>query len=185
MRVCVDEEREGVGGGREQGGDVEFVFSRPSTPREEGEEGERRRGLQLSRTVSAAPHMGDLMGARQTGYALPECFTPLERIVLTANGNLQRVISAYYNSAVSVDIVYNRRVKETTGGGDKGLPAVYERQVTLHCREEQFCTATSKIILNTAELVRLVEEERIGLGQLFRHLRLLPTFYLLSAGRKD
>ena len=31
----------------------------------------------------------------------------------------------------------------------------------------------------------LIESKKIGLGQLFRYFRLLPSFYLLSAGRKD
>jgi hypothetical protein len=43
-----------------------------------------------------APHFGDIMG-KQTFTALPDGFSPVERIVLLANGNLQRIISAFYN----------------------------------------------------------------------------------------
>ena len=43
-----------------------------------------------------APHFGDIMG-KQTFTALPDGFSPIERIVLLANGNLQRVVSAFYN----------------------------------------------------------------------------------------
>ena len=43
-----------------------------------------------------APHFGDIMG-KQTFTALPDGFMPIERIVLLANGNLQRVVSAFYN----------------------------------------------------------------------------------------
>lgn len=34
-------------------------------------------------------------------------FTPIERIILTANGNLQRILSAFFNAAVTVKIIYN------------------------------------------------------------------------------
>eukprot|EP00123_Amoebidium_parasiticum_P000887 comp11806_c0_seq1/m.6418 comp11806_c0_seq1/g.6418 ORF comp11806_c0_seq1/g.6418 comp11806_c0_seq1/m.6418 type:complete len:106 (-) comp11806_c0_seq1:315-632(-) len=67
------------------------------------------------------PHLGDLMGWQSTWVSLPEDFTPLERVILTANGNLQRVMSSYYNAKVDVHIVYNR----PKGSG------LYDRQVEL------------------------------------------------------
>ena len=46
-----------------------------------------------TRNIDAIPsHFGDIMSARETILTLPETFLPLERIVLTANGNLQRII---------------------------------------------------------------------------------------------
>ena len=89
--------------------------------------------------------------------------------------------SAFYNSPVSVEIVYNTARKN----GDDEQARVYDRQVTLHCMGSCFCTATSTISLSSDDVIRLVEVEGIGIGQLFRHMRLLPTFFLLSAGRKD
>ena len=47
-----------------------------------------------------APHFGDIMG-KHTFTKLPDGFLPLERIVLLANGNLQRIVSAYYNVRIS------------------------------------------------------------------------------------
>ncbi|KAI8847336.1 hypothetical protein BC829DRAFT_477322 [Chytridium lagenaria] len=52
-------------------------------------------------------HFGDIMSSRETAITLPNEFSPLERILLTANGNVQRILSAYYNSPVSVSIKYN------------------------------------------------------------------------------
>lgn len=49
----------------------------------QGKDDEREPGLQ---------HMGDLMGWRKTFCPLPDGFSKLERMVLTANGNLQRLI---------------------------------------------------------------------------------------------
>ena len=37
-------------------------------------------------------------------------FTPLERIAITANGNLQRLISSYYNAPVTVTCILNEEV---------------------------------------------------------------------------
>eukprot|EP00938_MAST-03A_sp_MAST-3A-sp1_P004355 g4355.t1 len=77
-----------------------------------------------------APHFGDIMG-KQTFTALPDGFSPIERIVLLANGNLQRVVSAFYNSKVTVRI----RKNECVGEG------LYSREVEL----ETFCSDLLKL----------------------------------------
>jgi hypothetical protein len=41
---------------------------------------------------SASQHFGDIMEGNSTGVVVMADFTPLERVVLTANGNLQRII---------------------------------------------------------------------------------------------
>ncbi|KNC82040.1 hypothetical protein SARC_05677 [Sphaeroforma arctica JP610] len=124
--------------------------------------------------LKEAPHLGDLMGWRTTFTELPGQFTGLERIVLTANGTLQRIISSYYNAEVTVKIRHNRPRT------DQGW---YDREVELLIFDQVFCIATSEIHLDRKEYVDLVEINRIGLGQLFRHLNLLPFFHLLKVGR--
>ena len=57
---------------------------------------EKSEDQQDGENVTIAPHFGDIMG-KQTFTALPDGFMPIERIVLLANGNLQRVVSAFYN----------------------------------------------------------------------------------------
>ena len=37
-------------------------------------------------------HLGDIMSHNQTEITFPDEFAPLERIALSANGNLQRII---------------------------------------------------------------------------------------------
>lgn len=82
-----------------------------------------------SKVSSAAPtsHLGDIMQSASAS-AVPDMhnmttstslqsitthipthlgFTPLQRILLTANGNVQRILSSYYNSTVSVEILRN------------------------------------------------------------------------------
>lgn len=47
----------------------------------------------LSSILVATPeHFGDIMGGTPASPAILSLFTPLERVVLTANGNLQRII---------------------------------------------------------------------------------------------
>jgi len=51
-----------------------------------------------------------------------------------------------------------------------------------------FCHATSKVTISNDEYLQLVLQDRVGLGQLFFHLRLLPDFILTNVkapiGRK-
>ena len=45
--------------------------------------------------------------ALATTATLPhsQLFTPIERVILTANGNLQRILSAYYDEAITVTVL--------------------------------------------------------------------------------
>lgn len=123
------------------------------------------------------PTLGDLI--RTDGppvLRLPAGFSPEERIVLTANGNLQRLISSYYNATVSVAVRRNARVPGSEGR--------YEREVALSVLGATFATATSTVVLSADRLVDAVEHHGVALGQLFRHFELLPTFHLLGARRE-
>jgi chorismate-pyruvate lyase len=132
--------------------------------------------------VSSSTHFGDIMGWRATSVRLPDCFSPLERIVLTANGNLQRIVSSFYNAPVAVVIVQNDRRAGQLSSSDSDL-LCFDREVHLTVAGRVFCVARSEIFLGTERLRALVERDRIGIGQLFRHLSLLPEFTLLEAGK--
>jgi hypothetical protein len=117
---------------------------------------------------------GDIMGYSQDLPShLSVSFSGIDRIVLTANGNLQRIISSYYNSPVSVRIVKNT----------KASAGYYHREVVLECMGHDFMTATSKVSLSSEELIGAVERREVGIGQLFRRYNLLPHFTLLKAQR--
>lgn len=131
--------------------------------------------------------------------------SPLDRIALTANGNLQRIFSSYYDSPVHVHVHWCLLVSTSSADAaflaspqtaQKGLnqtsgkplqipipPAVWHRQVHLSVHDQKFCTATSEITVYSEECVQLVHGGTVGIGQLFRHLGILPTFALLDAGR--
>lgn len=119
-------------------------------------------------------HFGDIMGAESSQASSPALmdFDPLHRLVLTANGNLQRLISSYHNTSVTVRPVYSRPV----GDGR------FEREVVLLCFGEVFATATSTVEIRRADCIEAITTGGVAIGQLFRHLNILPTFELLKAG---
>ena len=94
-----------------------------------------------------APHFGDIGGGGLDSFSpLDNTFEPLERIILLANGNLQRIISAYYNAKVMVVIKKNERVGE----------GVYDRIVDLVCYGKVFCTAESKVVVTDEAMLRAI-----------------------------
>lgn len=140
-------------------------------------------------TVSAgimSGHFGDLMapttatpGLTTAAAAAPTellRFSPLERLLVTANGNLQRIVSSYHAKPVDVRVAYN--VETETSG-------VFHRQVTLHLdgADEPFCTATSKVTVNNDAMLLAIASNEIGIGQLFRHFDTLPVFTLVAVRR--
>lgn len=115
------------------------------------------------------------VGFKDVEIHLPETFTPLERVALSAEGDLQRIISSYHNAAVTVSI---KRCAEVE-------PGLFDREVDLSVLGRVFCTATSSLSPKTVECAHLLREKSVGLGQLFRYSRVYPTFRLLDVGRED
>ncbi|KAJ1804332.1 hypothetical protein LPJ56_006756, partial [Coemansia sp. RSA 2599] len=130
-------------------------------------------------------HFGDVMSQRETSCMLPAVFkNPVQRIMLMANGNLQRVLSAYYNMPVSVEVLLNeasdaRQLKE------RRLPIRFDRVINLVCNGTVVCTATSTVDLLTDKAADLVIGQGVGIGQLFRYMNVLPTFLLRAAQLSD
>ncbi|GFH52173.1 hypothetical protein CTEN210_08649 [Chaetoceros tenuissimus] len=118
----------------------------------------------------------------QFGNKIP-AMTPLERIALTANGNLQRIFSSYYDAPVHVHV--DHCVRQDANASETGSKAVWNRVVHLSIFDQDFCKATSEITVNSADCIKLVESGEVGIGQLFRFLDKLPTFTILDAGRNQ
>jgi len=123
-------------------------------------------------------NFGDIMGGCETHVSVGGSFTPMERVVLTANGNLQRLMSAYYGAPVTVSV--NRCEKVVQEG-----KLVYDREVDLLMDNQVFCSAVGKIELLDNSCVEAIESKKVGVGQLFRYLGALPRFELLEAGKKE
>jgi len=110
-------------------------------------------------------------GSKTGGY-----LTPLERIALTANGNLQRIFSSYYDAPVHIHVDYCQKSSSDN---------VWDRRVFLEVHSKTFCTALSKVYIRDKHCIHLVEDGSVGIGQLFRHLNILPLFCLNDVGRMD
>ena len=137
-------------------------------------------------------------------------FTNMERIALTANGNLQRIFSSYYDEPVVVHVDSctrrdNNSIDSSGSSRDSssaimnGLcdtyqltstlnnneDAIWDRVVYIQVHNQTIVKATSIINVHSSSCIQLIEEGSVGLGQLFRYLNKLPTFSLLDAGRID
>ena len=112
-------------------------------------------------------------------------------MALTANGNLQRLVSSYYDAPVSVVVdscvmraaTTNRATGTATSLLPSTTPKTWDRTVHLTVFGGQnFCTAVSVITVHDPLCQQLVQSGQVGLGQLFRYLDLLPEFTLRGAG---
>jgi chorismate-pyruvate lyase len=128
-------------------------------------------------------------------YSLAKTYgisNPLDRMAVTANGNLQRLFSSYYDAPVIVEVEHCRRHHDhqqrnnTDDVEDTATPsncyAVWNRRVLLKIFDQTFCTADSIIMVHSQDVEDLVESGKVGIGQLFRHFNILPEFALNSAG---
>ncbi|KAG0276021.1 hypothetical protein BGZ96_003514 [Linnemannia gamsii] len=121
---------------------------------------------------------------RNTSLSLPDGFTGFERILLTANGNLQRLISAYFNEVVTVTIVENKEIP-LHPNEDPQVLARFQREVNLLCNNKIFCNAKSQVLIKDQKVYDLVVKDGVGIGQIFRYLDKLPSFDLHGLGRTE
>jgi chorismate-pyruvate lyase len=143
--------------------------------------------VQDTSNVSTMPISGlvtDSGGTLQRSFGLKAqgYLTPLERIALTANGNLQRIFSSYYDAPVHILVQRCERQQQQQPHDEA---AVWHRQVLLTVHSQIFCTASSIITVQDPRCIQLVETGKVGIGQLFRHLDKLPSFELLDVGRSN
>jgi hypothetical protein len=129
------------------------------------------RGLQTESFVDALTGTSENATTLATAFGLTN---PLDRLVLTANGNLQRLIASYYDADVSV------RVEKCSFRQDNRR--VWDRTVYLEVLGVEFCRADSEVTIHQDSCQELVASGQVGLGQLFRYLNVLPMFYLRGAG---
>jgi hypothetical protein len=108
-----------------------------------------------------------------TKVNIDSSFLPMERVALTCNGNLQRVMSAYYGTTVEVKV----KRCEKVGYG------VYDREVDLIAFGKVFCTAIGQIRTTDPRCMDAVASNKVGIGQLYVSLGVLPEFGLFAAER--
>mmetsp|Transcript_4465 Transcript_4465/g.5525 ORF Transcript_4465/g.5525 Transcript_4465/m.5525 type:complete len:379 (+) Transcript_4465:122-1258(+) len=155
--------------------EVEFFDSQ-----NEGISGRAKAGCVRPRTLARqASYPGSIFG--QTAETIT-CFplyelSPFERLLVTAKGDLQRIISSWCDEVVTVQVNYYDLAKKTQ------TENYYSRKVELKCRGKRFCIATSEIILSSKELKDALATKEVGIGQLFRRFSLCPQFTLSEVTR--
>lgn len=131
-------------------------------------------------------------------YPWPADVTGIERIALSAQGDLQRVLSAFFARPIVIALVYSQTLHQTSpasalvpltlpnptviASASPETPIVQTRQVHLQCSGKIVCTATSRVRITSSECARLFLEEKYAIGQMFRRLEKVPAFELLSVG---
>jgi hypothetical protein len=160
--------------------------------------------------------MGDIMGRRESklllhesGLSLAQLYgihSPLDRMLTTANGNLQRLFASYYDTQVEV-VVLKCSCRNHPSSDSKNqssssfvLPAIWDRVVELRLQHRRIstttttqstrsssssvllCTAQSEITISSYTAADAIAGGRVGIGQWFRHSNILPTFELHDAG---
>ncbi|KAI8998907.1 hypothetical protein BD414DRAFT_407676 [Trametes punicea] len=111
----------------------------------------------------------------------PKDVTGLERIMLVAQGDLQRLLSAFLSRTITIECIYSRTGPRGNGASVQN-PIKQARQVHLKCGSRILCIATSSVTVTSPECERLLLDEKFALGQIFRHLRRYPEFSLLNVG---
>jgi hypothetical protein len=131
-------------------------------------------------------------------FPWPSEVTGLERIALSAQGDLQRVLSAFFARPITIQLVYSHTYvqetpsspltpltlpcPETLAAASPSQPIVQTRQVLLQCGGKTVCTATSTVRITSPECAHLFLEEKFAIGQMFRKLQRVPAFALLTVG---
>ncbi|KAJ1995034.1 hypothetical protein H4R33_000049 [Dimargaris cristalligena] len=119
----------------------------------------------------------------ETGFT-----TGWQRVLLWANGTVQRILSSYHNQAVTIKVIRNEPVL--------GKPAVFmesytepagallfNREVQLKIGDRILCVAQSKIAVTDSRFKDLLITKGVGIGQVFHYAKIVPDFRLLKVGQ--
>ncbi|KAH7926976.1 hypothetical protein BV22DRAFT_1111384 [Leucogyrophana mollusca] len=115
---------------------------------------------------------------------IPEDATGLERIILAAQGDLQRLLSAFFARPILVERVYANTPSRQTPASPRN-PITQTRQVHLTCASCIVCVATSTVTITSPNVERVFLDEHFPIGQTFRHLHRIPEFSLLGVETQE
>ncbi|KAF5375382.1 hypothetical protein D9615_007964 [Tricholomella constricta] len=131
-------------------------------------------------------------------FPWPQELTGLERIALSAKGDLQRILSAFFARPISIALVYSNTYHHVSphqpavslslpnpsaiASASRDLPVIQTRQVHLQCSGKIVCTATSTVRITSPECAHLFLEEKYAIGQMFARMGKAPEFDLVSVG---
>ncbi|OJA19958.1 hypothetical protein AZE42_03723 [Rhizopogon vesiculosus] len=110
---------------------------------------------------------------------VPDDTTGLERIMLAAQGDLQRLLSSYFARPIFIELIY-AHCSPRLSPASPNNPISQSRQVHLVCASRTVCIATSTVTITSPDCERLFLDEKFPIGQTFRQLRRHPKFSLLN-----
>ncbi|KAI7905226.1 uncharacterized protein BX663DRAFT_502162 [Cokeromyces recurvatus] len=122
------------------------------------------------------------LSSKNVFLRLPSEFSPLERMLIQATGNLQRILSAYYNVPSHVKIIKNRMIPNKSNLSQ--TTKQFERKIIMYFGDKLAYEADSVLIVKDNTILELLEKHKYGLGQIFGHTNRSPDFVLHAVGRR-
>ncbi|KAI9452493.1 hypothetical protein BJY52DRAFT_1153814 [Lactarius psammicola] len=114
-------------------------------------------------------------------FPWPVGLTGLERIMLSARGELQRLLSAFFSRTINIKSIYEHTSPRTHTASPEE-PITQRREVHLLCGGKTVCVATSYVTITAPHCERLFLDEKFAIGQMFRKMQTPPQFALLDCG---
>ncbi|KAH9027524.1 hypothetical protein EDB83DRAFT_2297179 [Lactarius deliciosus] len=121
--------------------------------------------------------------ATSVEFSWPAELTGLERIMLSARGELQRLLSAFFSHTINIKTIYEHTSPYTHTASPEE-PITQRREVHLLCGGKTACIATSDVTITAPLPERLFLDEKFAIGQMFRQMQTPPRFALLDCGVK-
>jgi len=119
--------------------------------------------------------------ATSVEFPWPAEVTGLERIMLSACGDLQRLLSAFFSRTINIKRVHEH-TSPRTHIASPDEPITQRRKVHLLCGGKTACIATSSVTISAPLPERLFLDEKFAIGQMFRKMQTPPQFTLLDCG---
>jgi len=119
--------------------------------------------------------------ATSVEFSWPADVTGLERIMLSARGDLQRLLSSFFARTINIKSIYEHTSPRTHPASPE-QPITQHREVHLVCSGKTTCIATSHVTITAPLAERLFLEERFAIGQMFLKMQAQPQFALLDCG---
>ncbi|KAG8793191.1 hypothetical protein FRC12_003562 [Ceratobasidium sp. 428] len=130
----------------------------------------------------------DSFNANETSFLFnwPSNLSGIERVALSAKGDLQRTLSAYFSHPISVTRGYTSPDPSAPVlSASLTEPLEQVRSVNLVCRGRVVCMCTSTVRMTSPAAAQLVLVDKYPIGQVFRSLGQAPAFQLLDVGIND
>ncbi|KZT51733.1 hypothetical protein CALCODRAFT_121588 [Calocera cornea HHB12733] len=113
-------------------------------------------------------------------FPWPREINGIERVVLSAKGDLQRVLSAYFGSPISVLPIFSTPSSSLPGPAlaSPAQPITQHRTVHLLCASKRVVLATSTVHLLSPRAAHLILDDKYAIGQCYRVMGQNPEFEL-------